>query len=133
MEIQHLLLIIGIPILLLASACDREAEATVDDAGPTIEFLSPSPGAEVETGAAVWLHVRFSETLELHEMRIILRSEEHANMGVLFAGHSHEKVHEVEKEIALPAMPGTTFEFVAEASDHEGNVSTASVHVVMTQ
>lgn len=126
------LLLIVLPFLAFASfTCDREDDVLIDDRGPRIEFLSPGPDTRVAPGAAVWMHVRFSEELELHEMRITLRTEEEPNMGVLFAGHSHEKVHEVEKEIQLPNMPGTTFEFYAEASDHEGNTSEATLRIQM--
>lgn len=131
MKQQALILITLSIILFQASACDREANAIVDAAGPDITFFSPKPGDEVVADEPVWLHVRFSEELELHEVKITLQSEEHPNLGIIYVGHAHEKELDVEKEILLPNIPGTLFEFLAEASDHEGNISTSTVSIFM--
>lgn len=88
----------------------------------TIEIVTPKDGTKVADAKLVEVHVKFSATVELHELEIKLHPEGNTSNNIIdFDKHTHAKTYEFKETVDLSSFAaGTEFHLeVQSCEDHD--------------
>lgn len=120
------------PILLLAFfsilSCNKES-AVIDKLGPEVQILAPQNQAIYNIGDSIHLQIQITENLGLHGYFIWLVEKSSGYPHLIDKKHLHNTFHELELQYQLPDVPTGAYEILVEASDHDNNISKATITI----
>jgi hypothetical protein len=88
----------------------------------TIDIVTPKDGTKVANAKTVEVHVKFSASVEMHELEIKLHPDGNASNNIIdFDKHTHDKTYEFKETVNLSSFPaGTKFHLEVEScEDHD--------------
>ena len=121
-------------LLLLAfvlADCQKEEGPQVDVAPPLIDIVAPANEVSYQAGSTLQLVVDIEENQELHEYSVVLRNEDRTYAQTLAGGHLHATTYRIEATFTLPEVADQVYTLTVKASDHNDNLATVSVALVV--
>lgn len=88
----------------------------------TIEIVSPTDGSKAANARSVEVYVKFSASVEMHELEIKLHPDGNSSNNIIdFDKHTHDKTYEFKETVDLSSFPaGTVFHLEVEScEDHD--------------
>ncbi len=113
------LFVMGIGLVSFFSCEDHDDD---DNNVVSIEIVSPTDGSKAANARSVEVYVKFSASVEMHELEIKLHPDGNSSNNIIdFDKHTHDKTYEFKETVDLSSFPaGTTFHLEVEAcEDHD--------------
>lgn len=118
-------------LALVLANCQKEEGPQVDVLPPVIEIVAPTNITSYVAGSMLQLVVDIEENQELHEFSVVLRNEDRTYAQTLAGGHLHATTYRIEETFTLPDLADQVYTLTVKASDHNDNLATVSVALVV--
>ena len=113
------MLLLGVSVISISSCHDHDED---ENNTVTIDIVTPKDGTKATNAKTVEVHVKFSASVEMHELEIKLHTDGNASNNIIdFDKHTHDKTYEFKETVDLSSFPaGTKFHLEVEAcEDHD--------------
>ncbi|WP_020536861.1 hypothetical protein [Lewinella cohaerens] len=118
-------------IALMLANCQKEEGPQVDVSPPLIDIVEPTNVTNYVAGSNLELIVNIDENQELHEFSVVLRNADRTYAQTLAGGHLHATTYRIEETFTLPDLADQVYTLTVKASDHNENLASASVELVV--
>jgi hypothetical protein len=116
---------------LVLADCQKEEGPQVDVSPPLIDIVAPTNITSYLAGSSLQLVVDIEENQELHEFSVVLRNADRTYAQTLAGGHLHATTYRIEETFVLPDLADQVYTLTVKASDHNDNLASASVELVV--
>lgn len=113
------LLLLGVSVGSISSCHDHDDD---ENNTVTIDIVTPKDGTKAANAKTVEVHVKFSASVEMHELEIKLHPDGNSTNNIIdFDKHTHDKTYEFKETVDLSSFPaGTKFHLEVEScEDHD--------------
>jgi hypothetical protein len=113
------LLFLSVSAFSISSCHDHDDD---DNNVVSIEIVSPTDGSKAANARSVEVYVKFSASVEMHELEIKLHPDGDSSNNIIdFDKHTHDKTYEFKETVDLSSFAaGTKFHLEVEAcEDHD--------------
>ena len=113
------LFVMGIGLVSFFSCEEHDDD---DNNVVSIAIVSPTDGSKAANARSVEVYVKFSASVEMHELEIKLHPDGNSSNNIIdFDKHTHDKTYEFKETVDLSSFPtGTTFHLEVEScEDHD--------------
>jgi hypothetical protein len=128
--INAIAVLLAFSTMAVLPSCKKDAPV-LDELGPQINIIEPAQQSTFSVGEQIPLKIEISENLGLHGYFVWLIESATGTPHLIDKQHLHSTFVELSLDYPLPDLPPGKYEIIVEASDHDSNISEATIEVAI--
>lgn len=120
-----LAVLIAIQVVIGFTACEKQT--TTPEEKLAIEVVSPTSGANFQSGQNVNVKVTFTDPIELHNYSIKVTNETASTTVLDLHGHEHATSLTIDTTITVTVSTQSDFKLKTTVSNHSGDTESEEV------